>query len=101
MRLYFAALALAACSSSSDKHVDAAPVAPMVDSSRYGADLAGITGDRTHGNAHWMETQDRCAQRFTELGYTVERYQYTTGVDVVGVLPGTTAPDERVYVSAH
>ncbi|HEY4058333.1 MAG TPA: M28 family peptidase, partial [Kofleriaceae bacterium] len=101
-RLSFAALALVvACSSSSDKHVDAGPTPPMVDSSRYGADLAGITGDRTHGNAHWMETQDRCAQRFEELGYTVERYAYATGVDVVGVLPGTTTPDERVYISAH
>ena len=38
---------------------------------------------------------------FASLGYTVEREAYGTGVNVIGVLDGTSAPAEQVVISAH
>jgi len=80
-----------------------APDVPIidVDAQRVSADLMTITGVRAPGSQHWQEVQDLCAARFEELGYTVERHQYTTGVNVIGVRTGTTTPAERVYISAH
>jgi len=45
--------------------------------------------------------QDLCAQRLADLGFAVERFDYGSGVDVIGVKAGTEIPAERVLVSAH
>lgn len=65
------------------------------------ADLTAITGPRSPGTPHWQTVQDLCATRFEELGYTVERHAYATGVNVIGVREGTRVPAERIVVSAH
>jgi Zn-dependent M28 family amino/carboxypeptidase len=79
---------------------DPSPVS-LVDRARYEADLTTIAAPRSPGTPHWQEVQDLCADRFASLGFDVERQSYATGVNVIGVLPGTTLPDERVVVSAH
>src|SRR5216110_1463954 len=58
-------------------------LAACVDQARYVADLTFITGVRTPGSPHWLEVQNRCASRFAELGYEVEREAYGTGVNVI------------------
>lgn len=73
----------------------------LVDSAAYEADLMTIAAPRSPGTAHHQEVQDLCAERFGKLGFEVERQQYATGVNVIGVRTGTTKPDERVVVSAH
>jgi Zn-dependent M28 family amino/carboxypeptidase len=50
---------------------------------------------------HHQEVQDLCASRFSALGFTVERYKYGDGVDIIGTLPGISRPAEIVIVSAH
>lgn len=74
---------------------------PAVEQSRYEADLAFVAAPRSPGSTHWQAVQDLCADRFTALGYTVERHAYGTGVNVIGKLAGTAAPAEQVVLSAH
>lgn len=73
----------------------------QVDRAAYEADLTTIAGTRSPRTPHWQEIQDLCADRFASLGFQVERHTYSTGVNVIGILPGTKAPAERVVVSAH
>jgi acetylornithine deacetylase/succinyl-diaminopimelate desuccinylase-like protein len=75
--------------------------ADEADAARYTAALEFVAGVRTPGSAHWQAVQDRCAEVFEASGFTVERHAYASGVNVIGVLPGTTLPDEFVVVSAH
>jgi Zn-dependent M28 family amino/carboxypeptidase len=79
---------------------DPTPV-DKVELARFQADLTTIAGPRSPGTAHWQEVQDLCADRFTELGFEVERHTYATGVNVIGVRAGTVHPAERVVISAH
>ncbi len=72
-----------------------------VDVDRYRADLTTIAAPRVPGSAHWQTVQDLCATRLAELGFDVELHDYGTGVNVVGVKLGMTAPDEQVVVGAH
>jgi Zn-dependent M28 family amino/carboxypeptidase len=89
---------LAACA-----HETVTPtVTPEADKSRYVADLTFIAqAPRTSIDPYHDAVRDLCADRLTELGYTVERYDFGDGVNVIGRLPGTTRPDEVVIVSAH
>ena len=73
----------------------------QVDRAAYEADLRTIAAPRSPGTPHWQAIQDLCAERFTALGFEVERHAYATGVNVIGVRAGTSKPDERVVVSAH
>ncbi len=73
----------------------------LVDRAAYEADLTTIAAPRSPRTPHWQTVQDLCADRFAALGFDVERHAYTTGVNVIGVRPGTTKPAERVVVSAH
>jgi Zn-dependent M28 family amino/carboxypeptidase len=74
----------------------------LADKTRYGTDLTFIArAPRTVVDAHHQDVQDLCAERFSALGFTVERYKYSDGVDVIGTLPGTSRPNEIVIVSAH
>ncbi|MEZ4336017.1 MAG: M20/M25/M40 family metallo-hydrolase [Sandaracinaceae bacterium] len=72
-----------------------------VERARFVADLEAVEGERPPGSAHHDEVREMVATRLESLGYTVERHDYGTGVNVIGVLEGTTAPSERVLVSAH
>lgn len=71
------------------------------DVARYAEDLEFVARERGPGSPHWQAVQDRCAEVFEGAGLTVERHDYGTGVNVVGVLPGVSRPEERVMVSAH
>lgn len=73
----------------------------QVDRAAYEADLTTIAAPRSPNTPHWQAIQDLCADRFTALGYTVERQSYTTGINVIGIKQGTSKPVERVVVSAH
>ena len=74
----------------------------QADKTRYGTDLTFIArAPRTVVDAHHQDVQDLCAERFGALGFTVERYRYGDGVDVIGTLAGTSRPNEIVIVSAH
>jgi hypothetical protein len=70
-----------------------------VEPSRYRADLDVIGQPRAPGTAHWQVVQDLCASRFAEYGLEVERHDYGTGVNVIGVKPGQRA--DRVMLGAH
>jgi Zn-dependent M28 family amino/carboxypeptidase len=52
-------------------------------------------------SAHWQVVQDLCADRFEAAGFTVERHDYGTGVNVIGVRMGSATPAERVLIGAH
>jgi Zn-dependent M28 family amino/carboxypeptidase len=94
-RLCACAIVVLGCSDPSPTVVE------QVDREAYQADLTAIAGTRSPGTPHWQEVQDLCAARFEELGFTVERHAYATGVNVIGVKLGTKTPAERVVVSAH
>jgi hypothetical protein len=64
-------------------------------------DLTQIATPRPPASAHHDEVRDLCADRFASLGYTVERFDYGTGVNVIGVKPGADPSAPRVVVSAH
>ncbi|MGE0404499.1 MAG: M28 family peptidase [Kofleriaceae bacterium] len=73
----------------------------QVDRAAYEADLTMIAQPRSPQTPGWQAVQDLCADRFAALGFQVERHAYSTGVNVIGVRPGTSKPAERVVVSAH
>lgn len=75
--------------------------ADAVEANRYRADLELIASPRPPGSAHWQATQDRCAGALAAAGLTVTRQSYPGGVNVIGRLDGTSAPDEIVLVGAH
>lgn len=72
-----------------------------VEGARYQADLEAIAMPREPESTHWQLVQDLCATRLEELGFTVERHAYATGINVVGVREGTSEPERRVLVGAH
>lgn len=72
-----------------------------VDQARFEADLEFVSAERVPGSPHWQAVQDLCADRLTELGYAVAREDYGTGINVVGVRPGTELPNEWVIVGGH
>lgn len=74
-------------------------IVAAVDGNRYETDLAAVAGVRNNGSAAWQAAQDLCASRLISLGFTVERQDYGTGVNVIGTLPGET--DTQIIISAH
>lgn len=72
-----------------------------VDRGRYDTDLEFVAMERVPETTYWMAVQDRCADTLEDLGFTVERHAYGTGVNVLGVREGTTEPERRVLVGAH
>ncbi|MEZ4473835.1 MAG: M20/M25/M40 family metallo-hydrolase [bacterium] len=88
-----------------DVEVPAAPsaevLASRLDLTTFAADLEFIARPRPPGSPHWQAVQDRCAEVFAAAGFTVERHAYGSGVNVIGVRPGTTAPNEWVMISGH
>jgi hypothetical protein len=86
---------LSACAASPEALAD------CVDMTSYQSDLEFIAELREPGSMHWQEVQDLCADRLTELGYEVQLFQYGSGVDVLGSLPGTMPDAPRVFIGAH
>lgn len=78
-----------------------AALAGCVDADAWADDLAFVADVRVPGSPHWQAVQDLCFDRLTALSYEVDRYDYGTGVDVIGRRVGTTRPDEIVMVGAH
>jgi Zn-dependent M28 family amino/carboxypeptidase len=72
-----------------------------VQQQRYADDVAFIAKPRFSGRDHWFAVQDLCAERFESYGFEVERHDYGTGVNVIGILPGTTHATEHVIIGAH
>ncbi len=62
-------------------------------------DVTLIAKPRAPGDKHHAEVRELCATRLAELGYTVERHNYATGINIVGVRAGSSPA--RVFVSAH
>ncbi|MGM0575998.1 MAG: M20/M25/M40 family metallo-hydrolase [Myxococcota bacterium] len=81
--------------------VDVSTLVQAVDPARYEDDLRFVAAPRPPGSAHWQAVQDRCAETFGSLGLDVERHDYGSGVNVLGLLRGTGRDDERIYVTAH
>ncbi len=76
-------------------------LADCVEQAAYTDDLKFIADIRTPGSSHWQAVQDLCADRLTELGYQVQLQEYGSGINVLGLRPGTVSPDEYVLVGAH
>lgn len=70
--------------------------------SRYLKDLEFISKmPRTPGSEHHNAVQNMCANRFNDLGFQVERHDYGSGENIIGIYPGKQNPTEKILVSAH
>lgn len=76
-------------------------LADCVDPQAYQSDLEFIAELRVPGSTHWQAVQDLCADRLTELGYEVELFEYGSGVNVLGSLPGSMPEAPRILIGAH
>lgn len=65
------------------------------------ADVARVASPRAPASDHHRSVRELSAERLASLGFTVERHDYGTGVNVVGVKPGSDPSAPRVIVSAH
>jgi Zn-dependent M28 family amino/carboxypeptidase len=72
-----------------------------VEAARIADDLVWIASPRPPGSPHWQAVQDRCGARLASFGFAVERHAYDSGVNIIGIRPGSRIPDERVVLSAH
>lgn len=79
----------------------ASALARCIDQAAITDDVGFIADIRTPGSPHWLAVQELCTERLTMLGFSVELHEYDTGVNVIGRLPGSEAPDEVVMVGAH
>ncbi|MCB9554212.1 MAG: M20/M25/M40 family metallo-hydrolase [Myxococcales bacterium] len=83
---------------------DIAALIAAADLTRYSEELEFISrGPRpSPDGAHWQAAQDRCADAFLGAGLEVTRQPIPGGgVNVIGVLPGTTRADEQIITGAH
>lgn len=96
---------LAACSPAVDSDTDAvdpcADAASCVDEGRYTELITQLAEPRFPGSTGWSAAQDLCASTFAAAGFEVERYDYGTGVDVIGRKPAADPAAEIVLLSAH
>ncbi len=72
-----------------------------VEASRITADVEAIAQPRPPASSHHLAVRELCAQRLRTAGYEVTLQNYGTGINVVGVKPGFSKPEERVLLSAH
>lgn len=69
---------------------------------RIEADVRTLASvNRGVGSEGWQMAQDLCAERLASLGFEVERQNYGSGTNVIGVLPGTVEPEKHVLIGAH
>ena len=76
-------------------------LADCVDIDAYQSDLEFIASLRVPGSTHWQAVQDLCADRLTELGFQVDLFEYGSGVNVLGTLPGSDPDAPHVMIGAH
>ena len=69
-----------------------------VDRIGYEADLRLLAVPRVPNSAGWQAAQDRCADRFAELGYEVTLHTFAGGINVLGRKPGG---EGTVVIGAH
>lgn len=84
------------------------PPAPTVDelmaaieADNYRAELEFAAQPRPVGSDHHQAVQDRCAQVFTDNGFTVERAEFAGSVSVIGIKPGVSKPGQLAILGAH
>ena len=70
-----------------------------INTATLAADLQFVARPRPRGSPVWQAVQDACAERLDASGFSVERMDYGTGVNIVGTRPG--ASDEAVILAAH
>lgn len=80
---------------------DAQALHDCVSAERYAEHLRQVVGMRPTGSPHWARVQHLCDATLSGLGFDVERHEYGTGTNVLGVRRGDRWPDERVVVGAH
>jgi Zn-dependent M28 family amino/carboxypeptidase len=79
---------------------DAVTLRDCVESDRYQSLLEEIAVPRPPGSSGWRQARDRCESGFEAAGFTVERQDYGTGVNVIGRLEGS-GDGGSVVLSAH
>jgi len=79
---------------------DADVLRDCVDGDRYGSLLEEIAVPRPPGSSGWRQVGDLCASSFEAAGFTVERQDYGTGVNIVGRREGS-GDGGSVVISAH
>jgi len=72
-----------------------------VDTDRITADVKTVAQPRPPASAHHLAVRELCAERLRAAGYEVRLHDYGTGINVVGVKPGFSKPQEQVVLSAH
>jgi hypothetical protein len=80
---------------------DPAAIRGCVDTAALKSDLDFIAQPRPPGSAHWQAVQTLCKERFEQYGFAVTLDTFSTGVNVIGVRPGSDKPSEQVLISAH
>ena len=80
---------------------DIAGLQACIDKERYIEDLETVAIIRNPGSDGWKVVQELLAARLERLGYELEKWDYGSGVNVIGRLPGVTEPDTEVIISAH
>jgi Zn-dependent M28 family amino/carboxypeptidase len=95
-------LVLSICFSSCSTKEKGLPSFPIADKNRYVTDLTSIAiASRNGSDENHQKVQDLCASRLSDMGYSVEHYDFGGGVDIIGTKLGTVYPEEIVIVSAH
>src|SRR5690606_7611063 len=72
-----------------------------VDAEAYEAHLMFVAEPRAPQSDHWAAIQDYAQTHLEDLGYTVERRAYDTGLNILATRAGTDLSDEVVLISAH
>lgn len=72
-----------------------------IDAQAYEDHLAFVAEPRAPQSSHWMAIQDYAQSHLEGLGFTVERRNYATGINIVASRAGTDLSDEIVLISAH
>ncbi|HMJ11064.1 MAG TPA: M20/M25/M40 family metallo-hydrolase [Polyangiaceae bacterium] len=72
-----------------------------LDRDRIEKTLRSVARPRPPGSAHWKRVQAACVTALESAGYSVERQEYGSGVNVLGTKAAPNAKPERVVVSAH
>lgn len=72
-----------------------------VDAQAYDDHLSFVAEPRAPQSSHWMAVQDYADTHLAGLGYSVERRNYGTGINLIASRPGTDLASEIVLISAH
>ena len=76
-------------------------LALCIQQQRIEQDVRAIAKPRPPASRQHQAVRSLCHERLASQGYEVELHQYDTGVNVIGVKPGFSRPQEHVVVGAH